>query len=218
MSDQLLKNLSAKEKAELKASLIAEEKEEKKRIAQDREDYKVLVSETVGSLFERLKALSKSIVEEKSNVFKSFEQILDMKSNLYGIKTDQQSHTFTSTEGKISIKLGHRVIDSYDDTVNVGVTKVNDFLKTLARDENSAALVETVLKLLRRDENGNLKASRVIELEQLAHKTGNEMFLDGIRIIKESYHPVRSCQFVTVSFKDENGKESFLPLSMSSAE
>jgi hypothetical protein len=215
---ELLKKLSAEEKADLKAQLIAEEKEEKKRIAQDREAYKALVSETVSFLFERLEKLSRSIVEEKANVFLSFEQSLQMKQNLYGVKTDQQSHTFTSSDGRISIKLGHRIVDSYDDTVNIGVTKVKDFLKTLAKDENSAVLVDTVMNLLKRDDKGNLKANRVLELEKLAQKTGNEMFLDGIAIIKQSYHPVRTCQFVTVSFKDENGKESFLPLSMSSAE
>jgi hypothetical protein len=162
--------------------------------------------------------LSEAIIKEKAHVFKSFEQILEMKQNLYGVKTDQQSHTFTSADGNISIKLGHRIVDSYDDTVNIGVSKVKDFLKTLARDENSAVLVDTVMNLLKRDDKGNLKANRVLELEKLAHKTGDEMFLDGIRIIKESYHPVRTCQFVTVSHKDDNGREVFLPLSMSSAE
>lgn len=213
-----LNDLTPEQKRALKEQLVAEERAEKERTAMDREAYKQLVNETVSGMFTRLKEVSLLLVEEKANVFAKFEQIIDMKTTLYGIKPDQASHTFTSSDGLVSLKLGHRVIDSYDDTVNVGVAKVYAFIKTLAKDDNSAALVETVMNLLKRDDKGNLKASRVLELEKIAQKTGDESFLDGIRIIKESYQPVKTCQFVTVSFKDEEGKERFLPLSMSSAE
>lgn len=213
-----LSTMSAEEKAALKKQLEQEEKATKEKVQQDRETYKKLVDECVASMFERLKMLSLTLVEEKDNVFKSFEQILLMKAELYGVKNTQQSHTFTTTDGKFSVKLGHRVTDGYDDSINVGIQKVQDYLKTLAKDDNSAALVETILSLLKRDEKGNMKASRVIELEKLAIKTQDENFIDGIRIIKDAYRPVKSCQFVTVSYRDENGKEQFLPLSMSSAE
>ena len=63
--------------------------------------------------------------------------------------------------------------------------------------------------------DGVLKASRVLELEKLANKVNNVEFTDGLRIIKEAYKPAKTCQFVTVKYKDSNGVEQTLPLSMS---
>lgn len=44
--------------------------------------------------------------------------------------------------------------------------------------------------LLSKDRKGNLKAQKVLELEKLAVKSGDEDFLDGIKIIKDAYRPV----------------------------
>jgi len=88
-------------------------------------------------------------------------------------------------------------------------------MATLARDTESAALVETIMDLLKKDAKGNLKANRVLELGKLASRVNNDNFSDGIRIIQESYKPVKSCQFIEVKFKDEHGKEHALPLSIS---
>ena len=88
-------------------------------------------------------------------------------------------------------------------------------MATLAKDTESAALVETIMDLLKKDAKGNLKASRVLELRKLANRVQNAEFSDGIRIIEESYKPVKSCQFIEVKFKDEHGREHALPLSIS---
>ena len=61
---------------------------------------------------------------------------------------------------------------------------MKEYLASLAKDENSAALVETVMGLIAKDRKGNLKANKVLELEKLAIKTQDEKFLDGIAIIK----------------------------------
>lgn len=102
--------------------------------------------------------------------------------------------------------------------MNVGVDKVKGYLRTLAKDDNSANLVDTVMGLLAKDRKGNLKAQKVLELERLAVKSGNEDFMDGIRIIKDAYRPVPTCQFVEAIVRDENGKEHAIPLSMSAIE
>jgi hypothetical protein len=55
----------------------------------------------------------------------------------------------------------------------------------------------------------------VLELRKLANRVQNSEFSDGIRIIEESYKPVKSCQFIEVRFKDDKGREQTLPLSIS---
>ena len=141
-----------------------------------------------------------------------------MKNELFNVKLDRKSDTLTTQDGSKTIRIGNRINEGWDDTVGVGVEKVKTFLRTLAKDENSASLVDTVMNLLSKDRKGNLKAQKVLELERLAVKSGNEDFLDGIRIIKDAYRPVATCQFIEVVIRDENGKEHALPLSMSAIE
>jgi len=151
----------------------------------------------------------------KKIIFDNYESVVEMKNEIYGTKESQQSHTFTSTDGTISIKIGHRVTESFDDTMTAGEMKVKAYIATLAKDDESAATVEALMDLLKKDAKGNMKASRLLELRKWANRVKNEEFSDGIRIIEESYKPVKSCQFIEVKFKDEHGKEHSLPLSIS---
>jgi hypothetical protein len=213
-----INNLTPEEKAQLFAQLEADKAAQEQKKQDDIEAYKELKDETVKQTFQALKKVSDTLLLSKECTFKMFEQIIKLKDDLYNTKTNRQSDTFTTTDGNISIKLGNRVYEGWDDTVEVGVQKVREYLKTLARDENSANLVDTVMGLLAKDRKGNLKANKVLELEKLASKSGNEDFKEGLKIIKEAYRPTPSCQFVEVKYKDENGKEQSLPLSMSAIE
>lgn len=210
-----LSKLTAEERAALKEELETAEAADRERISQERETYKKLVDEAVRDSFTPLVYLSEQILDIKQLVFSNFDSIVAMKAELYGTKEDQQSHTFRSEDGSIVIKIGHRVNENFDDTLSAGIEKVKTYMATLAKDKESAALVETIMELLKKDAKGNLKASRVLELRKLANRVHNAEFSDGIRIIEESYHPVKSCQFIEVRFKDDKGNEKALPLSIS---
>lgn len=191
------------------------EREKKQAIKAERETYKSIVNDTVQQSFKQLVGLSKHILNVKKLVFDNFESVVEMKQDLFGVKENQQSHSFTTADGTITIKIGYRITEGFDDTLSAGVAKVKTYLETLAKDQASAALVETIMDLLRKDAKGNLKASRVLELGKLASRVNNEEFSDGIHIIEQSYKPVKSCNFIEVRFKDKNGKEHALPLSIS---
>ena len=195
----------------------AKEREKAKKQAKqaERETYKQIVDDTVHQSFKPLVGLSKHILNVKKLVFDNFESVVEMKNEIYGTKENQQSHSFASNDGSITIKIGHRVTESFDDTLSAGIEKVKTYMATLAKDQESAALVETIMDLLKKDAKGNLKANRVLELSKLAGRVNNEDFSDGIRIIQESYKPVKSCNFIEVKFKDDHGKEHALPLSIS---
>ena len=213
-----LSKFTAAERAALREQLLADEQAEKDAIVKQRDDYKGLVNETVIEQVAELQKLSQQMMQAKRNVFDSFATVIDLKDDLFKVKTDRRSDTFTSTDGKKTVTIGRRTTEGWDDTVNVGVDKVKAYIKSLAKDENSAALVDTIMGLLAKDRKGNLKTSKVLELEKLATRSKNDDFLDGIKIIKEAYRPQPSCLFVEVKLKNEEGKEISLPLSMSSIE
>lgn len=210
-----ISKLSKEEKARLKAQLEAEEKAERARIDHERQNYKDLVDQTVDSCVKKLQVLSSEMERLKNEIFSEFDSVIKMKEELFNTKTDRKTNTFSTSDSRMTLTIGNRINEGWDDTVEVGIAKVKRFLNTMAKDDNSAALVETVMSLLAKDRKGALKANKVLELEKLANKTGDKDFIEAIKIIRDAYRPVPTCQFIEVELKDEEGKPVRLPLSMS---
>lgn len=198
--------------AQLKAALQAQEtKKDADRIA-----YKELVEQTVPKAIFKLALASEVLSNAKTEAFQYFEDILKLKSEVFGVKEKQQSHTFSFEGGEVQI--GYRITDGWDDTVNAGIAKVEKYISSLAKDTETAALVDMVFNLLKKDAKGNLKGSRVLELQKLTAKFSDEEFTDGVDIISKSYKPVRSVWFVEAALIDENKNKTPIPLSMSSVD
>ena len=210
-----ISNLSTAERAALKAQLDAEERDERNRVEQEREAYKDLVDRTVRSSVEKLKRLSDEMMRVKLEIFSDFGAVISLKNELFRVKDGRQSDTFTTGDSSMRLTLGNRKNEGWDDTVEAGIGIVKEYLGTLAKDSDSADLVETVMSLLAKDRKGALKDNKVLELERLAVKKQDARFIEGINIIKAAYRPVPTCQFIQVEVKDEKGSMANLPLSLS---
>ena len=207
------KNMTDEQKANLKKQILEEEKQKKAERKAKIDAYKNLVDETVINSIDKIKNISAQIMMSKKEVFDDFKSIMELKAELYGVKDNQQSHTFTTSDGKISITLGNRMLDSFDDTVHTGIEKVKNYIYRVVQDENSQ-LLEIVNLLLKKDKNGNLKASRVMELERIAGNIDDPELSEGVQIIKEAWKPQKSKTFIEAYYKDENGNKINIPLSM----
>ena len=190
----------------------------KKQQRQERKAYKDLVSETVQELIPKLMMMSQQIAELKKEVYESFATFVEMKSELYDVSEKQFTHTFRDHKTGDVIKIGYNRKEGYDDTVSAGMEKVKRYLDTLARNEESAQQFRIIMSLLSKDDKGDLKASRIAELKNAALESGDVDFIEGVEIIEQAYQPLRSCTFVRVFRRDENGKPKGVPLSMSTVE
>lgn len=211
-----ISNLTAEQRAALKAQIEAEERAESQKRQDSIDAYKQMVDEFCSDTFERMKKVSELMRIEKERVFSAAELLIEQKEALFKTKQDRHSNQFTTADGKVTVALGYRTNDGWDDTVNEGIAKVKEYLESLAATEEGAKAVNIILKLLAKDKKGNLRASSMIQLEQEAAKNGNPLFVEGVQIIRDAYRPDDSCQFITVSYKDENGVRHNLPLSLSS--
>lgn len=205
--------MTAAERAELKAQLEAQERAEKQKRQNDINAYKDIVSEFCHRTKDRMMDLSRQMRERKDEVFKEVSSIIDMKEKLYNTKLDRHSNSFTSPDG-ITVSLGRRTNDGWDDTVEVGIQKVKEYLATLAKDDDSAKLYTAVMRLLSKDRKGNLKASAMLQLEKYAAEWNDPLFTEGVETIRNAYRPVETCDFISVSYKDGEGKEHAIPLSL----
>jgi hypothetical protein len=209
-----IKKLSSEERSALFAELRAEQERERADKKRRQEEYAAFRDVFVKENIAKLEALSAEMESVRTAVFGDATAVIELKNELYKTKGDRQSDTLSTADGKMSITLGNRMYEGWDDTVDAGVEKVRDFLKTLAKDENSASLVGVIMRLLSKDRKGNLKASKVLELEKLANETGDEGFIEAIAIIRAAYRPAPSCQFIEASVKDAEGNERSIPLSL----
>ena len=209
--------MTEEEKAEFEAFQQAKaRKAAEEKAKADREMYRQMVDEEIENSIPVLLGISEEIKESKQKVLDNFKAILAMKSDLFKTKmrNDQRSHTFTNSAGDKRITRGVYVTDGYRDTVEDGIAIVKEYIASLANDEKTQALVNMVFRLLSRDAKGTLKASRIVQLRKVAEDTGDARFMEGVRIIEESYQPEVSKQFIRAEMKDRNGMWRPIPLGM----
>lgn len=217
MENELVK-MTSEEREEFLAFRAAKLKKEAERKAQeDREAYKLLVEDSINEAFPRLWAVSESLVIEKQEVLDLFKKAIEMKASIFGVKSDQLSHTFSNLDGTRRITVGKYVTDNWADTVNEGITMVTEAIEGLGKDDNSKSLVRAVLKLLSKNNKGTLKASRVLQLRRMAEDSGIPRFIQGVQIIEESYQPVESKLFIRCEMRKDEGAWEQMPLGMTEA-
>ena len=212
--------MTAEQKAKFEAFMRSENKKaEEEKAKSERQKYREMVDDEIDATIPVLLSLSESIKDTKKSIFGNFKTILDMKADVLKLtKDEQRSHTFTNSKGDKRLTLGVYVTDAYRDTVNDGILIVKEYIESLAKDKESRALVSAILRLLSKDNKGDLKASRVLQLRKMAEDSGNDRFLEGVRIIEESYQPAVSKQFIPAEIKNENGKSTPVPLGMTEAD
>jgi hypothetical protein len=212
-----ISSLSADQMKVLMKQLEEKQKLEQKQISEKRSQYKGNVHTQVSELFPMLQKTSATLTEVKKEVFSRLQGLIVEKAVVYDREEDQTSHSFTTKEGDITIIIGYNMIDGWDDTANTGMAKVHDYLKSLGKNKDSRMLVDGINKLLSKDSKGNLKASRVLQLKQMAEKSGSQAFIDAIQIITDAYRPVRSKEYVRCIYKEPTGESVTLPLSITDA-
>ena len=206
-------NLSPEEKEQLaREAFKSKEKELAKRAKEEQEaHYKQLVDETIEKAVESVGELNIKMTFAKKQIFNDFDTVIALKNELYTgqkwLKTDRVTNTFTNQEGNKRVTVGYHTNDNYLDTYTEGVKLVEEYISSLATDENGQKLADMVKVLLsERGKGGQLKAQNVLRLQRMANDSKNETFIEGMRIISDAYSPTKSKQFVKVEIKGEHNE------------
>ncbi len=193
------------------------EKVELDKKKEERQTLKEVTSEATLRAFRILQELSKVLGDAKTEVYRIFADIIELKKDIYETSDEQFSHTFTTLDGKFRIILGFHVIDAFDDSHTAGVDGVNKFLSSKAVDKDSEMLVGISKELLSRDAKGNLNARKVMQLMKFAQKSGYEEFINNVQIIIDAYSPIKSKMYIIAKYRGDNNEWITLPLGMTEA-
>lgn len=216
MAEEKTIMISAEELAELRA--IKAQRDAKAKKENEIQNYKSLVDQVVHESVVTAQNLSESMTQTKNAVIESFRTVIEMKNELFKgqkmLKDGRYSDSFTNSEGTERIILGYNTLDNYDDTYTAGVEMVQAYIESLASDDKSRQLADMVTALLReRSKAGQLRAQNVLRLEKMANDSKNETFIEGMRIIRDAYKPIKTKQFLKVQVKDPETNE-WLPVSL----
>lgn len=214
-----IKDLTEKQIKELTEQLKQKAAQEAARRRQDKETYEELKNLAIKESFQLLSSLSKTIMSVRERVFDNFHDVLQLKKIAYELTDEQmekqESHTFTSSDGQLSIIIGSNTVDRWDETVDVGIVKVNEWLQSMAKDEASGKLVSFITDMLKPNKDGVLKANRILDLSKKAAEFGDIKLIEAVDLIREAYRPAKTSQYIKVKMKGENNEDVWLPLSMS---
>ena len=216
MSEQV--TISAEEFKQFQAYQAEKAKQEaaEARKAQ-RATYQQMVDDELAAAVPELRALSEQIKTVKDATFGNFAAVLEMKSEVVGFKEEGQfSHTFTNSDSSLRLTLGVNTVDGWTDMAESGIAMVRRYLESLATDDKTKALVNTVLKLLSKDRQGNLNASKVLQLQKMAEDSRDEQFIEAVKIIRESYQPTETRRYIRAQYRDETTGNAWrnIPLSI----
>ena len=188
-----------------------EEAELKQKAELDK--YHANIDKCIAKAVKKAQRASDILKTTKSEVYDLFKDAIEKKEEILKVKSERRSNTFTNSEGTARVELGFRVNDNYDDTVNEGLEIVNQYIDSLVKDDDTKKLVGMIRALLNdRWKNGQLKAENVLRLRKEADNSDNEEFKRGVKIICDSYKPVRTKDYIRVEVKDENGAWTVVPL------
>ena len=181
-------------------------KEAEARIEALRTSYASMSEAFISKTIKKLTPLSEGIRKKKEEVLEEFSALQRLKAELLNLdgKNMPKSHTFTNEAGDKRVTIGVYETDGYDDTVEEGIAIVKEYIESLAQDEKSSQLVKMVMSLLARSANGALKASRVVRLHKLADESGDERFIEGVRIIEAAYRPTVTRTYIRCEVRKQD--------------
>ena len=125
----------------------------KARREQEIATYKSLVDDAVRETVPEAQCIQETMVRQKQRIIERFAAVIAMKNQLFAgkktLRDGRFTDTFTNSDGTARVTVGYRTIDNYDDTYTVGVEMVEEYISSLATDEDSVRLADMVRMLLR---------------------------------------------------------------------
>lgn len=198
--------------------LAEERKQRNQKRRLDKQEYLDLIDRQIDLSFPSLQFISEQLKTVKKGVYLNFQAAIQLKKEMFGERIDQnQTHTFTHSDGKRRIMLITYFIDDWDDTITSGLDLVKQRLEAYSVDENSSSLVKQLLRLISKNSKGELKVSSVLQFRRFAEERNDEALIDAVSLIEQAYRPTFSKTSIRVEIKNEQGAWVNVPLSATEA-
>jgi hypothetical protein len=210
-----LEELSPEARAQLMKEAAEElaKKEQTKR--SERKKFKEIVSDEVNTLFGIMHQHVEDMKRAKIEIYNSLQALLASKAEVFEVKGDQKTNTFSTADGMKRITIGYRDISDWDGTETAGIEKVKNYISSLASDKEKGKAANYLQALLKPDRAGKLDPRRIMELQKQAEEMNDTELLDGVNIIMNAYKLVKTAPTLTVEERTDSGKWRNIELNFS---
>lgn len=201
---------------QLEAMLASKKKDDNAKKEAKKRAYEKEKNDIVDSLFEEAQQLSLSISRFKQKCHAVMETQKN-KLDEYGKikKTSKGGFSLIHSSGEKQIIRRRDTDPVWDERAQKAVELIKDFLGDTVK-KRAADLHDILMGFLERNAKGDLEFAKVMELLKHEDKFTDERWLEGLRLIKESYSQGFKAFGYEFKCKDKTGKWNGVQLNFAS--
>jgi len=172
----------------LREELAREEAAQRRREEKEKEEYEkdrnhLIVSSfataiQIASELKAFKALLTEAMEEQQNKLNNYGAIRANSKGGFSIK---------SADGNLKLTRSRCTVPEWDERSTKAVDLIRDFLQDTVK-KRDLKLYEILISFIQRNKKGDLEYSQVMNLVQHEDKYDDPRWLEGLKLIKESFH------------------------------
>ncbi len=200
----------------LEAELAKRKKEEKQRAEANKKAYMTERDNTIDVLFEEAKELALLSARFKQKCHVVMESQKNKLDNYGAIRSNSKGgFSIIHSSGQTQITRRRDTDPVWDERATKAVELIKDFLSDTVK-KRDAKLHAILIGFLERNAKGDLEYAKVMELLNHEDKFDDPRWLEGLRLIKESYSQGFKAFGYEFKQKDGAGKWQSLTLNFSS--
>ncbi len=203
-TEQELEQMLAKKKAATKAK-----REKEKEAYEKKRDAAVL------DMLDKAQILGKKMVEFKQLCHELMnEQSIKLKEYGTMSKNSKGGFSITHSGGELRVTRTRATQPHWDERSDKAVALIQDFLADTVKKRDKD-LYEILISFITKGENGKLEYDKVMHLLSHEDKFDDKRWIEGLKLIKESYSVHVRGYGYEFKVKDEKGKYQSIPLNFS---
>lgn len=202
--------------AELEALLAKRKKEEKEKRQKAKIAYESIRDKTIDGVYAEALELSLALTRFKQKMHTIMERQKQELEKYGSIRSSSKGgFSISHADGFTMITRRRDTDPIWDERACKAVELIKDFLSDTVK-KRDADLHEILLGFLERNSKGDLEFAKVMELLNHEEKFNDPRWVEGLRLIKESYSQGFKAFGYEFKQKDAHGKWKALSLNFSS--
>lgn len=212
-----LSTISEEQFTAIKKQLELRNKEKKINRIKNKQAFESMQADFVYKHIDKLIAFREAIENIINDLFKDYQVIAELKSELYNIK-NQASHTVNIDDGQMCIKIGYNETIGYNGNESAGLEKIKEFITGLSDESEKTKKLELIINsLLKPNVDGQLNPVKVAELNKMRNDFNDDFFNEAMDIVMFAQIKQRTSMYVRgwKFVKNENGIDKRVEFSFS---
>ena len=207
-----ISTMTAEERKALMQQLAKEEKAEKAKKVRAKKLYEKKRDSSIEELYDEAEQLSLAMIRFKNKVHAHMEDNRKELNEYGGIRSDSKGgFTLTHSNGETKVSRRRDTDPSWDERANKAEELIRSFLADSVKKSNKE-MYELLMTFIARNDNGELEYASVMRIIQHEHLYQDPRWIEGLRLIKESYKIVFKAYSFEFKKKNPVGKWERLKL------